>query len=62
MSDFKTTAIEENVITEYINAPYFITNDDVGVVCDDCYKDFLKWHDKLTEEEHIQIRKQQIIQ
>lgn len=47
----------EEAFKELENSLWNIPGDKIGVICDDCFKEFKVWFDSLTEEDHDRIRK-----
>ena len=46
----------EEARKEFDNAPYNIPGDEIAVICDDCFNEFQRWFNGLTDEDHKRIR------
>lgn len=47
---------DEEAKKEYESSSYYMPNEEVAVICDDCFIKFKKWVDSLTEEDHKRIK------
>lgn len=47
---------DEEAKAEFMEAPWNIPGDEIGVICDDCFEEFKVWFDTLTEEDHNRLR------
>jgi hypothetical protein len=52
---FNEKRTEYETRKEFEQAPWNIPGDSIGVMCDDCFKEFKVWFDSLTEEDHKRI-------
>lgn len=47
---------DEEALKELEQSPWFVPEEEVGCICDDCFPKFKKWFDALTPEDHKRIR------
>jgi hypothetical protein len=47
---------DEEAMKEFEEAPWNVPDDEIGVICDDCFKEFQIWFNSLKEEDHNRIR------
>jgi hypothetical protein len=47
---------EEDADKEYHSSPWFIPNQDTGILCEDCFEEFKIWFATLTDEDHKKLR------
>lgn len=47
---------DEDALKELENSPWNIPEDEIGVLCDDCFKEFKIWFNNLTAQDHRRIK------
>lgn len=47
---------DEDAKKEYDASPWNLPEDDIGIICDDCFQEFKTWFSLLSEEEHKRIK------
>lgn len=53
---FNKMRSDEDAKAEFMEAPWNIPGDEIGVICDDCFEEFKVWFDTLTDEDHKRLR------
>lgn len=47
---------EEEAVKEFKSSPWYIPNENIDVICDDCFEEFKEWFETLTDEDHKRLR------